>query len=262
MEWYYAIGEMKHGPVAEEQLRHLVASGQIGPQTQVWSADLAGWTPLESVERLAVFLRFDPEAPGATHSRTTEKADTDWSTAGVDTEPHPWLRWFARVYDMWIFALVFTIVALLVLETMAPAVSAWLFELPELVFGMIVLLAVIPMEALLLSIHGATPGKWMFGLRVAPESGGLPSFSVALRRALMVWWRGLGMGVPLVMLITQARAHSRLSRGEAASWDRDTGQIVLHRSMSAGRAALALLTGIALLAIYGFLNAYNQMSAY
>ena len=80
--------------------------------------------------------------------------------------------------------------------------------------------------------------------------------------AAMVWWRGLGMGVPVVMLVTQARAHSKLSRGDATSWDRDTGQVVLHRSMSGGRAALAVLSGIVLFAIYAFLNAYSQMSAY
>ena len=263
MEWYYAIGETKRGPVPEEELRHLVASGQIGAETLVWSADLAGWTPLRDVARLAVFLRIDPETPDDAGPGTVERPEpAGWEPAETDAEPHPWLRWLARIYDTWLFALAFTIVALLVLETTVPAVSTWLFDLPDLVFGMIVMAALIPMEAFLLSIHGTTPGKWLFGLRVAPESGGVPSFSVALQRALMVWWRGLGLGLPLVMLFTQVHAHSKLSSDGATTWDRDTGQVVLHRSMSGGRAALAVLSGIVLFAIYAFLNAYSQMSAY
>lgn len=52
-QWYYGSGGGQHGPVGEGELRALIASGAVGPQTLVWREGMAGWLPLQSVPEFA-----------------------------------------------------------------------------------------------------------------------------------------------------------------------------------------------------------------
>jgi uncharacterized RDD family membrane protein YckC len=260
MDWYYAIGEAKQGPVGAEKMRELVETGFIGPDTPVWSPDLPAWMPLRNVgEPWAItpsvaVLESEPEAQVA-------PADLPGDASGPaddeSTEPSPWRRWLARWFDIWIFALVFAVVAFSALEITSPRLADALFETNDALFGLFVVAALIPIEALLLSSHGTTPGKWIFGIRVMPVEGGRPTYATALRRAMLVWWRGLAIGFPIVTLFTQAHAYSKLKGDGETTWDRDTGLRVLHRPMSGGQIALAVGVGLTLLVIYTFLNAYG-----
>lgn len=45
MDWHYAVGDEVRGPVAEEELEGLLSSGRLPPDTLVWRAGLAEWTP-------------------------------------------------------------------------------------------------------------------------------------------------------------------------------------------------------------------------
>src|SRR2546426_1527287 len=45
MNWYYAEGAQQAGPVSEEELLRLVASGKIRSDTLVWHEGLANWQP-------------------------------------------------------------------------------------------------------------------------------------------------------------------------------------------------------------------------
>ncbi len=58
-EWYYTLGGKRVGPVSQEQLQQMAATGQLGPGEKVWRTDFPGWVPARSVPGL-----FDPP-PGA-----------------------------------------------------------------------------------------------------------------------------------------------------------------------------------------------------
>jgi hypothetical protein len=45
MDWYYAEGQEKRGPLPESQMRALVAAETIKPATLVWNAGLTQWKP-------------------------------------------------------------------------------------------------------------------------------------------------------------------------------------------------------------------------
>ena len=51
MNWYYARGDERMGPVDDGQLDELIASGAVRDDTLVWNEDLADWTPLGRVAR-------------------------------------------------------------------------------------------------------------------------------------------------------------------------------------------------------------------
>jgi len=52
--WYYTQGaaQEKKGPVPEDEIRLLVASGQIQPSDLLWSEGMANWLPLSALPQL------------------------------------------------------------------------------------------------------------------------------------------------------------------------------------------------------------------
>ncbi len=51
-EWHYGQGEEQRGPVPLEELKQLVASGQVKPTDMVWNEDMPDWLPAKDVEEL------------------------------------------------------------------------------------------------------------------------------------------------------------------------------------------------------------------
>jgi tol-pal system protein YbgF len=152
--------------------------------------------------------------------------DVVWSNAG-----HPWLRNLARNFDyaLTYFILVFAAVILDIGVIVRHGTIFW---------GILFFLLWIPIEALLLSVFGTTPGKALFNLKVAVNGGAKPSFSLAINRTLRVWVHGLGFGIPLVSMITAILAYTQLRDVNETSWDRDCKTTVLHRPLGARRILL------------------------
>ncbi|MBI1325939.1 DUF4339 domain-containing protein [bacterium] len=50
--WFYAIGEQQFGPIPQNELATLLSTGQIGPQTPVWTEGLAKWQSAGSTPAL------------------------------------------------------------------------------------------------------------------------------------------------------------------------------------------------------------------
>jgi uncharacterized RDD family membrane protein YckC len=45
MNYYYAVNGQQTGPIAEEELRKMVAAGSLPPETPVWREGMADWQP-------------------------------------------------------------------------------------------------------------------------------------------------------------------------------------------------------------------------
>jgi hypothetical protein len=52
MSWYYAASGVKNGPVSEDDLRALAASGRLLPTDLVWSEGMTDWLPAASIPGL------------------------------------------------------------------------------------------------------------------------------------------------------------------------------------------------------------------
>ncbi|MEI7636944.1 MAG: GYF domain-containing protein [Syntrophus sp. (in: bacteria)] len=51
--WYYSIdGNSKHGPITEEELRRLLSSRRLLPDTLVWTQKLPHWSEASSFKNL------------------------------------------------------------------------------------------------------------------------------------------------------------------------------------------------------------------
>lgn len=51
--WYYGSSAGQKGPVEENELRAMIAAGQVGPETLVWRDGMKDWTRLDAVAELS-----------------------------------------------------------------------------------------------------------------------------------------------------------------------------------------------------------------
>lgn len=178
-------------------------------------------------------------------------APTGWT----DTRPHPWRRLFARRLDSLVMGLL--TFAALGLGAHALAADPDPAAVPEGLGQAVVLLSLllepvaIPSTALLIGLTGGSLGKWIFGVRVL-RAGKPMGFWRALRRELAIWLRGMGLGIPLVSLVTQIVAKSKLEKDGATSWDRAQDLTVTHRPESLA-ASIGMWITVAILFLVNIL---------
>jgi uncharacterized RDD family membrane protein YckC len=156
----------------------------------------------------------------------------------LKTSGSPWLRWGARILDI-------MVLTALVGAALPNSRSRDLARLE----GISVLLVWIPLEALLISRLGFTPGKWLFGLSVLDRGGSRLTFQQALHRAGLVFLRGLGAGI--LAPFTQAWAFWQIANAGEATWDRDCSSTMVWRRSYARMCvgAILLLAAVHLLTL-------------
>jgi hypothetical protein len=66
MEWYYASGKERIGPVSEAQISSLVTAGTIRAETLVWNRSMTDWLPAERTKLWSGPPVLDPGATGET----------------------------------------------------------------------------------------------------------------------------------------------------------------------------------------------------
>ena len=122
-------------------------------------------------------------------------------------------------------------------------------ELPALfsrVLAFVLILAVplIVIEPLLIARFGATPGKWLMGLRVRREPHGENlTYRAALRRSINCFFFGFGAGIPVIALLPMMNAYLYFIKNGRSRWD----QLVSAQISSENRVKWRLLvplTGI------------------
>jgi hypothetical protein len=115
----------------------------------------------------------------------------------------------------------------------------------------------LPVEALFLSVGGATPGKWIFGIRVTSLNGENLTYGKALKRAVLVFVLGDGFGVPIVNLLPRLYAYRRLTKTGSTLWDKSIGSVVTHKKWGVIRAIVCVC--VTLLS-FMVISALNQMA--
>lgn len=74
-KWYYAKGAERNGPVTEQQLHQLAASGQIQPTGLVWQEGMTQWQQAGSIQGL---FPPQPKVEGATQATRPAETPEDW----------------------------------------------------------------------------------------------------------------------------------------------------------------------------------------
>ena len=204
----------------------------------------------------------DPNAPSPTSGDVASKpaAPVDQSKKFLGGQHHPWRRLFARTVDICTAGLVLFMLLIFAFSATMPEQAAGFAKAIEnpIIASVVLYLIWLPAEALLLSLFGTTPAKWLFGIRVAHPGGNLLSFAAALNRSFLVFVQGVGFGIPFVALFTQLFAYRRLTKTGTTLWDTSTTAVVLHKKWGVFRALACTAAVFAVLILMSALNAAGK----
>jgi len=90
-QWFYAKDNQQHGPVSSEELRRLVARGEITPSSLVWCQGMTQWTKLSQVAELNTLDQsYKPlaQAPYSQQSDYTSDQTAASSMAPISSQPN------------------------------------------------------------------------------------------------------------------------------------------------------------------------------
>jgi len=146
----------------------------------------------------------------------------------------PWRRYAARTLDTALHGSIGFFLIGLGLYSVAPLSADRAVEILESSLGGVLnyvlsSLMAVPIGALLLGTSGSTLGKFLFGVRVHNVENAPIGVVLALKREVYVWFAGLGLGIPIVMIFCLVAAKRRLERTGFTSWDQGNGYVVTHR---------------------------------
>ena len=204
----------------------------VPPQVLVPQTDLAilNWRREKSV-----FLGTNQPQEDASWIFQLRMAELERAKSGRTSEPRPWQRLAARIFDYAIWGLV---LALLLSELRALGfipddLGFWLGH--PLLAPVLITVSWIPIEALLIASTGTTPGKWLFGVFLQfsisdayARRDTRAQIGRALRRSSRVWWEGVGGGFPLLAPVLIAVAYEKLGQNQETDWDFAQDVLVTH----------------------------------
>lgn len=170
-------------------------------------------------------------------------------------KPRPWLRYFARYIDTYIggFAVVYAWSYIHPSSYSAIATNINDYLLGAVLYGIWLFV-----EALIISISGTTPGKWLFNIYVLDKTGNKLNYNTALARSFMVFYRGMGLGIPIISLFTLIKAYDKVTTNVFASWDIDCGTVAIKKKSNMPKIIVSASIIIALFAGTVYLNIYQD----
>jgi hypothetical protein len=207
--------------------RHASRRSSLLPQTDL---AILNWRRERSV-----FLGTNQPQEDASWIFQLRMAELERAKSGRTSEARPWHRLAARMFDyaIWGLVLALALSQLRALGLVPGDAARWLTH--PLIAPILITLTWTPIEALLITAVGTTPGKWLFGIYL--------QFSIsdayarrdtraqllrAMRRALRVWIHGVGAGFPPVAPFTIAFAFEGLAENQETDWDFAEDCLVTH----------------------------------
>lgn len=251
-EWYYADVDKTIGPISVEHIanRIKVAKNQ---SHLVWIEGMDQWADASSLPPFAdVYGSKPPPLPRQAENQTVKKID--WPLQSVSSDAsfnkaqpheglrpahssnkvHPWRRYFARMFDIYVFAIGASFAMGLIFPGLFSGSSKTPAGENQSALGVLYLAAYIPFEAFCLYAFGTTLGKAIYGISLFPKENEI-TFYQALRRSVLVWWNGLGIGFPIITIFTLISAFNNLKKKGVTSWDAKIGWSVNHSQFGALR---------------------------
>lgn len=156
------------------------------------------------------------------------------------TPAGPWSRYFARILDLALG--VFIVGVAMAALDFDPFAGIRPPRLADFLSSLAVTPLALAIDAVVMAAIGTTPGKALFGIRVRAMGGSKLSFGQAILRNLGMWFFGLGLGIPIVTVVTLIVSARKLWKGDVVAWD-DFGGIEVTQD---GVGGLRIAFGIVL----------------
>ena len=192
---------------------------------------------------VCVYLRYPPPLP-KDKSTASNEIITSKSIAAPTEHRHPWRRYFARIFDIYVFAMLGSFGIGLLFPSLFDNSDQ---KQNDAVLNIALVAAYVPFEAFCLYAFGTTIGKSLYKIKLMKVGRSITLYD-GLRRAFAVWLKGMGAGIPIVTLFTLISAYNTLKSRGATSWDAQYdwrvshGAIRLYLGETKTRKSLGLMT--------------------
>ena len=135
----------------------------------------------------------------------------------------PSYRWSARIFDLFLEGFIVSIPVGFVVGhiLISTGNDDLLVKISNVTWGVIYLPFAVMLDSLSYALFGGTLGKWLFGVKVVNIDYSKVSAGDYWHRNWRVYWGGLAMGIPPILLFTQICQYNRVSKGMQATYDED-----------------------------------------
>lgn len=276
-EWFFLRGRHENGPFTLAQIQSYFSSGTITEETYLWRPGLTNWEPLSAFAEFAgLQTRSHAHTPAYRQRRNEPLAAPQRQAVApdeppaliqarqwVDTAPHPWRRYFARFLDNLLWSMLLMFLLSIGLASVNEQVFLHLISLMEepgggliaMILGIV--LSLIP-NAVLIGLTGGNLGKWLFGICVLDAADRPIGIIASFKREIRVLFYGLGLGVPIVSLVTMVIAYRKLKQDGATSWDQVLAAKVVHRKNGIAQYIGFAVGLILLIGLFGLIVWLNR----
>lgn len=270
--YYYRDNIHSVGPFTKEKLSELHGKGIIHDHTLVRSAESEAWFEYSKLSLEGSNLQLPSERMEPTFSATTVTSTYSQPTAQIETAESitqvdstwvlspiaPWRRYFARMFDLTVFGLIGWVLVGYAWYSIAPLqADNFLNQLNPTVDAILTICLGSLVSGLVLGFVGTTPGKSIFGVRVKTLKGKSIGVANGIARDFTIFIKGLGLGIPLISLITLVLSYRHLKEHKVMSWD--AGQFTVTYKRNNGAQIAMTIAGIILyIVIIGLVVATTQ----
>jgi uncharacterized RDD family membrane protein YckC len=257
MSWYVRTAEREIGPLSEEALRAIAATGQIGTDALVCRSGTTEWTTAEAAG-LMLFAPesapFQPSILEAAKQPIESPARQSNDNPDPETVARPWRRFWARLLDLLLGGALIG----LTVGALRPSLIAE----HAVLLNLLIIPGALLIDSLVYTAFGTTPGKAVAGIRVVDDrSDQRLTFRVYFKRNFEVYIFGLGLGIPIISLITLIVSYGRIAHGELSTWDLSAESRVIARSTSWVRTWIVATIYLALFAALMLSETYDRENA-
>jgi len=153
----------------------------------------------------------------------------------------PWVRYLARMIDIWLFLFIVSFSGLQEIE--------FNLNIPSLIIVPINIFVWLLIESVLLATVGTTLGKWLLKINILNNQGEKLTINQSLKRSLNLFWRGLGLGIPIVYVATAIISFYDLTKVGVTYWDLKSNIMIKYEKIGKLRVFMTII--LCLIILYG-----------
>ena len=215
MNWYYALNGQQLGPVSEQQLSQLIASGTLNSSTLAWREGMGDWQPIGVAcpSALGLAQADAPQIGGVAVPVAQKDILVQQMREGVaNVLPGSmayggfWIRFVAKFIDGLILMIPQFGSQFLITTLMTGSIQPEAGAAPDARIMVAALLSICvnvliqgTYTILLVSKYGATWGKMAVGLKVVTESGGPITLGRSVGRFFAEWLSSLTLTIGYII---------------------------------------------------------------
>lgn len=213
MEIWLIQNGVKTGPFQDYEIRNRIADGQIETDQFAWHEGLPGWVKLREIDLFRNDLeraQLDKKDAFKAKDRVDPMKSPD--VVSLSGKRHLARRFWARWLDLMVYTAIWWLLMYVAGRDIGAIIlNPWMQLSIYLPWFMI--------EAWLLHRFGATPGKWLLGIRVVNDDDTPLALKSSIWRSVRIWIAGIGFGWGLLSVLCQAMSWFTARRIGKPVWD-------------------------------------------